>query len=426
MNNVLYTHRLYLYIIHLFLTLWCEFSLQGSSFASKHVDHAASGASEKPSKLRAQQSARSEAFSANVDSVLSVSVGKKIYERHFLKRSIYTFLEDGNSSYAAWWYGFCMNCLIVLSVLLSLFTVSWFNSDYSMWVLDFGFDIVFALDLLVRLFAWPTLSNFFINVYNLIDMSVIPSLIIRIANGIELNPNDGVWSTILLCFFPTLKLLKLLRRFQTFQVLLSAWWAVFEALPMLIFVLTIMATTFASLIFVFEPRSNIPDWPTSLWLTVVSMTGLGYGDLTPETPEGKVFVSVLIFASLLYLSIPFGILGSAFTLAWTQRSAVLAIRRLRKHLANHGFTSEDVPKLLQHFDLNHDSEISLVEFRTMINNVMIGLRDREVIDLFYCLDIRHEGRIRTPTFLSILFPRNYEETWNPPMPIAARTAFLLR
>jgi len=113
--------------------------------------------------------------------------------------------------------------------------------------------------------------------------------------------------------------------------------------------------------------------------------------------------------SLLYLSIPFGILGSAFTLAWAQRSAVLAIRKLRKHLANHGFNSADVPKWLEHFDLNHDSEISLVEFRTMINDMMIGLSDREVIDLFECLDLRKEGRIGVPVFLAILFPRSYEE-----------------
>lgn len=348
-------------------------------------------------------------YSNNMEHVLSASVGKKIYKRHFLKRMIWMCLEDSNSSKTAWWYGLFVNCLIVLSVLLSLFQISFPDSiSYMTWLLDFGVDIVFSADLFVRLMAWPTLSNFFLDIYNIIDMSVIPSMIIRAANGIEMHSHARVWSwsTILLCFFPVLRLLKLLRRVQTFQVLLSAWWAVFEALPMLIYVLTIIAMTFASLLFVCEPSSNIPDWPTALWLTIVSMTGLGYGDLTPETSEGKVFVSILIVTSLLYLSIPFGILGSAFTLAWAQRSAVLAIRKLRKHLANHGFNSADVPKLLQHFDLNHDSEISLVEFRTMINDVMIGLSDREVIDLFECLDLQKEGRIRAPAFLAILFPRS--------------------
>ena len=207
--------------------------------------------------------------------VLSASVGKKIYKRNFLKRVIWTCLEDSNSSYTAWWYGLSVNCLIVLSVLLSVYLVSFPGSGgYIAWVLDFSVDIVFAADLLVRLLSWPTLAFFFLNIYNIIDMSVLPSLFIRAAIPL-LTPNDGVWSTILLCFFPVVRLLKLLRRVQTFQVLLSAWWAVFEALPMLIYVLTIIAMTFASLLFVFEPESNIPDWPTALWLTVVSMTGLG-------------------------------------------------------------------------------------------------------------------------------------------------------
>lgn len=167
-----------------------------------------------------------------------------------------------------------MNSLIVLSVFLSLFQISFPETiSYNTWMVDFSVDIVFAADLLFRLASWPTLSNFFLNIYNIIDMSVLPSLIIRAANGIELNVNDGVWSLLLVCFFPVLRLLKLLRRVQTFQVLLSAWWAVVEALPMLIYVLTIIAMTFASLLFVFEPKSNIPDWPTALWLTVVSMTG---------------------------------------------------------------------------------------------------------------------------------------------------------
>lgn len=111
--------------------------------------------------------------------VLSASVGKKIYKRNFLKRVIWTCLEDSNSSYTAWWYGLSVNCLIVLSVLLSVYLVSFPGSGgYIAWVLDFSVDIVFAADLLVRLLSWPTLANFFLNIYNIIDMSVLPSLFI--------------------------------------------------------------------------------------------------------------------------------------------------------------------------------------------------------------------------------------------------------
>ena len=351
-----------------------------------------------------------------MDKVLSVSVGKKIYRRHLLRRVMWSCLEDDSSSKAAWCYGFCMDVFIVLSVLLPLCESSQIGAAdldpvmAHLSALDFAFDMIFLLELCFRFLAWPTISNFFCNAYNVIDMSVIPSLGIRLALGVIISPSSQVtWSTLLLCFFPVLRLLKLLRRFQTFQVLLSAWWAVFEALPMLIFVLAIIALTFAGILFAVEPRTNINDWGTALWLTVVSMTGLGYGDLTPSTSEGKVCVSVLIITSLLYLSIPFGILGSAFTLAWSQRVAIMAVRKVRKHLANHGFTSEDMKKLLEHFDLDHDSEMSLVEFRTMINHVMIGFTDEEVCDLFESLDFQQRGLIRAASFLTIVFPREFEE-----------------
>eukprot|EP00439_Symbiodinium_sp_Y106_P067315 s2562_g11.t1 len=353
---------------------------------------------------------------SSMDKVLSVSVGKKIYRRHLFKRVMWSCLEDESSSRMAWYYGYCMDAFIVFSVLLPLFESSQIGEAdmvpmmAAMSVINLGFDVIFLIDLCFRFLAWPTMSHFLCNAYNVIDMFVLPSLGIRVALGVNISPTSHVmWSTLLLCFFPVLRLLKLLRRFQTFQVLLSAWWAVFEALPMLIFVLAIIALTFAAVLFSVEPRSNIADWGSVLWLTVVSMTGLGYGDLSPCTPEGKVCVSILIITSLLYLSIPFGILGSAFTLAWSQRDAVMAVRKLRKHLANHGFTSEDMRKLLQHFDLDHDAEISLVEFRTMINHVMIGFTNEEASDLFESLDFQQRGLIRTASFLTIVFPREFEE-----------------
>ena len=66
-------------------------------------------------------------------------------------------------------------------------------------------------------------------------------------------------------------------------------------------------------------------------------------------------------------------------------------------------------KLLQHFDLDHDAEISLVEFRTMINHVMIGFTNEEASDLFESLDFQQRGLIRAASFLTIVFPREFEE-----------------
>lgn len=40
------------------------------------------------------------------------------------------------------------------------------------------------------------------------------------------------------------------------------------------------------------------DWLDSLYFCVVTLTTIGFGDLTPKTPLGKIFTMVYIFAGL--------------------------------------------------------------------------------------------------------------------------------
>ena len=52
--------------------------------------------------------------------------------------------------------------------------------------------------------------------------------------------------------------------------------------------------------------------PTSIWWGVVTMTTLGYGDLVPITPLGKVFGGFISILGVALFSLPTGILASGF------------------------------------------------------------------------------------------------------------------
>eukprot|EP00429_Kryptoperidinium_foliaceum_P035584 CAMPEP_0176170676 /NCGR_PEP_ID=MMETSP0120_2-20121206/87376_1 /TAXON_ID=160619 /ORGANISM="Kryptoperidinium foliaceum, Strain CCMP 1326" /LENGTH=74 /DNA_ID=CAMNT_0017508485 /DNA_START=160 /DNA_END=380 /DNA_ORIENTATION=+ len=62
-------------------------------------------------------------------------------------------------------------------------------------------------------------------------------------------------------FVPTCMLLKLLRHFSHFHLLLSAFWGALEALPVLLFTLLVIALFFSSLLYLVEPQDNIEDLP---------------------------------------------------------------------------------------------------------------------------------------------------------------------
>lgn len=54
---------------------------------------------------------------------------------------------------------------------------------------------------------------------------------------------------------------------------------------------------------------NIGD---SLWWSVVAFTTVGYGDIYPITPMGKILGSIISMIGIAMIAIPTGIIGSSF------------------------------------------------------------------------------------------------------------------
>ena len=55
--------------------------------------------------------------------------------------------------------------------------------------------------------------------------------------------------------------------------------------------------------------------PQALWWSVVTLTSVGYGDVTPNSTGGKVFTSIILFLGIGLVSVPSAILVSAFSKA---------------------------------------------------------------------------------------------------------------
>ena len=51
----------------------------------------------------------------------------------------------------------------------------------------------------------------------------------------------------------------------------------------------------------------------SMWFAVVSLTTVGYGDITPVTIGGRVFTSFILFLGLGIVAVPTGLFAAALT-----------------------------------------------------------------------------------------------------------------
>jgi voltage-gated potassium channel len=121
-----------------------------------------------------------------------------------------------------------------------------------------------------------------------------------------------------------LRIFRLLRFFRLFR--LTAYMKatklvknVFKAVVnelLLCLVLALFLIIISSSLVYFAEHQAQPDKfksiPSTIWWSVVTLTTVGYGDLIPITPMGKIFTSIILLAGVAIFALPAGIITAGF------------------------------------------------------------------------------------------------------------------
>ncbi|NP_001079105.1 potassium channel, voltage gated shaker related subfamily A, member 7 S homeolog isoform X1 [Xenopus laevis] len=179
----------------------------------------------------------------------------------------------------------------------------------------------FSFELSVRFFACPSKAAFFKDIMNMIDfVAIIPYFV---ALGTELARNKGVGQPAM--SLAILRVIRLVRVFRIFklsrhskglQILGQTLKASMRELGLLIFFLFIGVILFSSSVYFAEADhadTAFTSIPEAFWWAVVTMTTVGYGDMSPETVGGKLVGSLCAIAGVLTISLPVPVIVSNFS-----------------------------------------------------------------------------------------------------------------
>merc|ERR1719221_2317838 len=101
------------------------------------------------------------------------------------------------------------------------------------------------------------------------------------------------------------------------------------------------------------------------------MTTVGYGEYTPSTVAGHVVATVTIIIGALYMAMPIGIVGNAFSEVWSDRDRLLAVERFRTAFAQGGLTLQAMKDIFETFDEDSNGSLDVKEFGLMLSTMQM-------------------------------------------------------
>ncbi len=238
--------------------------------------------------------------------LISVDTSVRELPKNRCLRKLWETMEYPSTSRLAKSISVFSTFIIVLSIVVfCVETLPQFNEKYSesailarkifMWI-ESGCVAWFTLEYLLRLVSAPFKLRFLYQPLNIIDLAaIIPFYVI-----ITLHKTSSSLTSLailrVLRLARVFRIFKLSRYSKALQLLMQTIFASMKELFLLLFLLVVITVLFSSAFYYFETEGNsesdFKSIPHTFWLSIVTITTVGYGDLVPVT-IGK--FSMLLF-----------------------------------------------------------------------------------------------------------------------------------
>ncbi|VDD82206.1 unnamed protein product [Mesocestoides corti] len=179
----------------------------------------------------------------------------------------------------------------------------------------------FTLEYLIRLWACPNRCRFFKDTLNTIDfIAIFPFyvhlIIIEVASRNEFKRLGSVRK--LVQMFRILRIVRIFKLARHSTGLLSLGYTFrrsYKELGLLMTFVAMGVILFSSLVYFAEKEENgkmFKSIPSAFWWAAITMTTVGYGDMLPQTPIGKVIGAACCICGVLVVALPIPIIVNNF------------------------------------------------------------------------------------------------------------------
>lgn len=168
------------------------------------------------------------------------------------------------------------------------------------WTLTVVFTIEYALRLLAVRYPVVYAASF----YGVVDLAaILPTWVSLVVPGAQVLLVVRV-----LRLLRIFRVLKLTRYLSEARVIGSALRASSQKITVFLLAVAAMVVVFGTIMYVVEgPANGFTSIPRSMYWAVVTLTTVGYGDISPKTPLGQTLASLVMILGYGVIAVPTGI-----------------------------------------------------------------------------------------------------------------------
>ena len=200
---------------------------------------------------------------------------------------------------------------IITSVLIVMLdSVTEYHNSYGdiFFQAEWIFTILFTIEYFLRIYCIRLPSSYMFSFFGVIDLlAILPTYISFFV------PGAGVFSVIrILRVLRVFRVLKLVQFMGEAELLRQAMIASKRKIFVYLFFLLNLVIVLGSIMYLIEgEKSGFDSFPRSIYWAIVTLTTVGYGDISPVTNLGQFIAAIIMIMGYSIIAVPTGIVTSS-------------------------------------------------------------------------------------------------------------------
>lgn len=207
------------------------------------------------------------------------------------------------------WFDVILIISIILSVIVVMLdSIASIRSVHGniLYSIEWFFTILFTIEYIFRLISVGKLIRYATSFFGIIDLLAILPTYLRLV-----FPGSHYLAVIrVLRVLRIFRVLKLVQYLAEAKLLMQALRASRRKITVFIFTVLTLVIVLGSLMYIIEGEKNgFTSIPRSIYWAIVTLTTVGYGDISPKTGAGQALAAVIMILGYSIIAVPTGIVS---------------------------------------------------------------------------------------------------------------------